>query len=230
MTVDRGSWIARLATEAVVIFASIVLALVADDWREGRAERAEETRALALIVRDLEDDARGLRTYRDRLADEEEAAARFLTLVGAGAEPDSLTRTIQGALLTYTHRPTYPSYQGLTQSGRLGLIRDSGLRDHIIGYHDARLGYLEDLQRNVETLSDRSVERLQRHLARVPAGGGTWAFRLTSDPQVLAADPEAMSALGYSAAARRWLRLRIDEVFLPENEALREAVEAYLEG
>ena len=39
-TSPRGA--ARLAGEAAVIFVSVVLALVADDWRENRNDRREE--------------------------------------------------------------------------------------------------------------------------------------------------------------------------------------------
>lgn len=228
---DALTSIGHLATESLVIFLSIVLALLADDWRESRDLRARERVALELIAHDLEAEARELATYRDRLAREEEAAARFITFAAAGAAPvDSLVSAVQGALITYNYRPSHPSYRGVAQSGQLALIRDPGLRDAIVAYHDDRVAYLEDLQRNVTTLSDRSTALLQRHVTRRRGEDGGWFFGLVGSPVAVGGDVEALSALGHAAAARRWLRLRIDEVFVPENEALRAAVAAYLAG
>lgn len=224
------SRIGRLATESVVIFASVVLALLADDWRENRNERAEEVRALESIARDLEGEARGLLVYREQLAEEEAAAARFIELASSGGPVDSLVAWAPRALLPFQYTAAHPTYEGLLRGGDLGLIRDAELRDRIVAFHSGRLAYFSDLQAEVEASTRRAVDQLTGYIARTRTDEGDWRFVLVGDPASLGADTRALSALGHAGAARMWLGRRIDGMFHPESEELRRAIEAHLEG
>ena len=47
----------RALAEGFAIFAGVLLALVADDWRETRSDRREARESLAVVMADLESDS-----------------------------------------------------------------------------------------------------------------------------------------------------------------------------
>lgn len=219
----------RLAAEFAVIFASVVLALIADDWRSGQAERAEEKRVLHLIARDLDEDAANLLYYSGRLEAQEQGAREFFRRLEQGGGGDSLMSALNAALEMWNYRPTFPAYRGLMQSGRLHLIRDDVLRDTILAHFDETVPYLDDLRARISNRHERALELLQRHIAPVPSERAMWPYQLVSSREALAADTEALSALAHAAQARAWLRFRIGEIFVPAHQELEGAVRGYLE-
>ena len=64
----------KLAAEFVVIFVSVILALLADDWRANRLLIAEERNALEAMMRDLAEDETDLNRLSGRLDGFEENA------------------------------------------------------------------------------------------------------------------------------------------------------------
>jgi hypothetical protein len=218
----------HFATEFLVIFASIVLALLADDWREARNERNAEQRALQLILRDLRTDSADLLTYRGKLAEQELHAARLFSLLESGPPFDSLATEVGPALSIWNYRPALSAYRGLAQAGRLTVIHDETLRDRVVSYHDDTIAYLDDLRESVNNRSAHVIALFEAHAGRRPAADGSWSWTVAGSADGLRRDVQALSALGNAAATRRLLRARIDDLFMKENTELRRAIEAYL--
>lgn len=75
---DRGSWAARLGLEAVVVVLSILLALFAREWWEGREtrERVDEAmRSIRTELRHNQEEIREAARYHQRVADRLAAVA-----------------------------------------------------------------------------------------------------------------------------------------------------------
>lgn len=227
---DRKT-LTRLGAEFLVIFASVVLALVADDWRQTRNERAAAERALQLVLLDLREDHGGLEIYQRRLQGQDSAAARFLDLLDEDATAEELATTVSDALNVWNYRPSYSAYRGLVQSGQLGLIREDTLRETVIRYHDEALPYLDDLRNNVVESADRAALLAERHFRRVPGPDTTrWDLRLVTSSDAVRRDAEFLGALGSAASARRWLAFRIGQIFLVFNAETAATIERYLDG
>lgn len=134
-------WAGRLFAEFLIVFLSIILAFIAEDWRQSRNDKAEETRVLRLMLRDLQDDQDDLQTFRDRLLIFEAAGVDAFDLLNSrNVHPDTLAVVLRRATGGYSYRPSFPAYAGMVQSSRLGLIQDDELRDMIITYHDETVG------------------------------------------------------------------------------------------
>ena len=189
----------------------------------------EERRALTLIARDLAENEASLRHYSQRLVDQERAGARFFRHLESGGTDDSLAVALQGALAIWNYRPALPAYRGISESGRLHLIREPTLRDSIIAHYDETIQYLDDLRARVASRNERALELLQRHMTVQANDSAGWRLTLTSSPSELKADKEALSALAHAVQSKSWLRFRIGQIFLPEDEKLRRAIEQYLE-
>ena len=107
----------RLHLEFSLVFASVILALLADEWRSDCADAAAERRALALVVRDLDADAEDLRFFRAALIAQQDAAIRFISKAQDGTQEDSLPSDAEDALRALYYRPNHPTYQGLVREG-----------------------------------------------------------------------------------------------------------------
>lgn len=227
---DRKT-LTRLGAEFLVIFASVVLALVADDWRQSRNERAAAEQALQLVLLDLREDYHALEIYQRRLQGQDSAAGRFLDLLDEGAAAEELATTVWDALNVWNYRPSYSAYRGLVQSGQLGLIREETLREAVIRYHDEDIPYLDDLRTGVVESADRAALLAGRHFRRVP-GPDTmrWDLRLVTSSDAVRRDGEFLSALASAASARRWLAFRIGQIFLVENAETAATIERFLNG
>lgn len=235
MSVGNKSW-GRLATEFGVIFVSIVLALVADDWRESRNEREDGLDSLELIVEDLDEEAGGLMRFQEQLADQAVAAAELVRLLEEGGDLGEIARTYSEVVLFYNYESAHPAYRGLAESGGLRLIEDAAIREAIVEYHDGSVLYMDGLRLIMEE-DAKTVARIgYRHFARrtTPDQDGDfsldqgWGFWPQSSPAEILADREFMGALGAAGASARFLAVRIEERFLPRNRETAEAVREYL--
>lgn len=134
MRLEREHW-PRLIAEFVVIFLSVILALLADDWRDYRQDRADERANLELIVADIREDGENLRAYARQLEARDDDAVRFLRLLDdPAASTDSLWVLMRRITRDYNHRPVTSAFDGLREAGRLELIQDAELRARILNY------------------------------------------------------------------------------------------------
>lgn len=127
----------RLLSEALVIFAGVGLALVADDWRETRGDREEAARSLELIERDLVRDSAQIEEARTEVAADLVATG---WLLGHWTQPGAATDSILVHLgeLRASARPAFSraGFEGLRASNGLRLLRSGELRDSLLQYYE----------------------------------------------------------------------------------------------
>ncbi len=219
-----------LLAEFVVVFVSIFLALLADDWRENRKLLRREQEVLHLLHRDLRDDQASQEKYREELEGGADDVRRLLdALAQPGAEPDATLALLIDAVDYWNYRPTYPTYRGLVQGGRLGLVQDPALRNALVRYHDDLVDYLEDRRAGTKAVVQRAREAVGEHLSASPDAEGRWSQVWLTSPAALAADRRAMSALAEAGRSQAYLAARIEGLFLPESRAMSAALLPFLE-
>ena len=159
--VKKSDRLTRLLGESLAIFAGVVLALAADDWRETRLERAEATASLRLMLEDLTADTA---TFRRRASTAWglTQSASWLTAHwnNAGQHPDSMRLALDrfnGGSGGFVRRG---AYEGLVGSNGLRLIEGDTLRSAISDYYqntqpaaefwwDAALGGFEEIRQGL---------------------------------------------------------------------------------
>lgn len=218
----------RLLAESLVIFFSVVLALIADDWRTARDDRAAEREYLASIVNDLELDSRALSMLDDQLGEQVAANVALLRFVEHGAGEDSVLSVIDDAMSVFNYRPSYPTYQSLVGGGDLKLVGDVDLREQLTVYHEDWAAYLNTLLDGVSNRADEVSRLLRPYVRRREVTAGVWQIVHVDSLDDLAQQVAVLNAIADCAALRSFLRRRVQELFLAENARLREAIEAYL--
>lgn len=130
------SW-PRVIAEGLVIIVSILLALAADAWWDGVQQRRGESEALTALRADLSSDAVGLASVGRALAARDSAAAWFLRNRDAASPLRDSLQYEAGLLLTLgRYQRSQAAYLSLRDGGRLGLIRDDGLRNQVVAYFE----------------------------------------------------------------------------------------------
>jgi len=132
----RVSWL-RLSAEFAVIFLSITLSLLADDWRQSRNEAETERRALQELLSDLVGDSAALADVKEQTDSHDQAMMWLYQRRGdSDVDPDSVNTQVgatQGFDPPHLLRATYT---GLLSTGQLGLIQDDVLRRGIVTYYE----------------------------------------------------------------------------------------------
>lgn len=222
----------KLAAEFFVIFVSVILALLADDWREKQLLIKEERLVLESMLVDLEEDQRAMLVFAEKL--EEIRASAALALAGLMADEAPplepwTDQMLEGSTL-WLYRPTYPTYRGLIQSGRLNLIRDPELRERLVEYHDDSVEYLFDLRMNAEHSQRALREAMNPYFIWQPADDDRWRAALHAPIEELRSDSDLQGYLGRHGRTVSWLHLRILDLFEPHNIETEESIRAYLDG
>jgi len=226
---ERQHW-PRLIAEFLVIFLSVILALLADDFRDYRADREAERTNLELILSDLRADGENLRDYAEVLERADRDALRFLELLEQpDVSRDTLWTLAMGLTRHFNHRPRTTAFDGLRDAGRLGLIQDPEVRSGILGYHNFGVRYRMDLKARVVSETVRIDELARRHFTERPGPDGGWVPHVSSTLSEIRADEELKAAISAASRDRRWLITRIETIFLPLNEDVVGRVEAWLE-
>lgn len=229
---SAGRWLGEFA----VIFLSIVLALLADDWRERRSEREEGLDALELILADLRSEANGFSHFQERLGEQAESAADLMALLENGGSPGEITGAYVGVVLYYNFEVGSAAYPGLASSGGLRLIASDTVRAALTRYYDGAIPYMDGLRLAMERDADRVAAEGRRYFVRVPPRdedgafdpGGSWGFRVTAPPEEIRTDHDFLSAVGLAGASADFLASRIGTRFMDRNASARAYVEEYL--
>ena len=232
----------RLGAEFLLIFFSVVLAFIADDWRTKQNETRAAEASLELVLRDLRQDLVGLRRLEEVHQTWNEAALELVSVVEGDATRDELSQAADVALRWGVFRPSLVGYQGLQQTGRLRWVRDLGLHDALVFHYDETLAYLERLKVREDGAAFRANELAERHFRSVPADPPK-VNRLVaiSSAAEMREDREFLGALSNLVARRRWLNYRVsgggpDDIygytgnFIVFTEQLVAAIEDYLSG
>jgi hypothetical protein len=128
----RNASISRVAIEAFVIVASILLAFAIDAWWDNRTQRRLERdylQALRIELRNAQNEI-----GRD-LAGQEDLRGRLVRFLAQGSmPPDSLRQMIRMASGVNNIAPPTAVLTDLISSGRLHLIRSADLREGLMRY------------------------------------------------------------------------------------------------
>lgn len=116
MALKQIPW-GRVTAEFIAILAGVTIALLADDWRDSRNDRAEEKTALEEVMTDLEADSVDLATQGRMLRRTEEAALWLLRRTQDHPPPDSINRRVTRLFFYATYEPLSAGYTGLRDSG-----------------------------------------------------------------------------------------------------------------
>lgn len=223
----------KLAAEFLVIFVSVVLALLADDWRTKQLLIAEERLSLEAMLRDLSEAETDQRRLTGRLQEFEDGAIATLNSWAQAELPatEEWLDQFRQAQGHYHYRNVSPTYLGLQQSGRLNLIRNPDLRDWIIELHGDLNGYLSDLYSTYDERHEALMEATTPYFAATfDSEQQRWDSQLITPLEELQADATVRTRLGNYVRTVAWLHIRIDEVLIPHNQRLRVAIQAYLDG
>jgi hypothetical protein len=158
---SRAGW-RRWVAEFVLIVAGVSVALGADSLWEYRQDRVREREHLARLREDLQENARRL---REAIAVEErqrEAAIRAFEAVARGERvtPDSARSwLLERRGLYYTDpRLLTGSFTALVSTGELRLVRDSRVRQAVVGYVPKISADKSEFDRWVERLVEYNAE------------------------------------------------------------------------
>jgi hypothetical protein len=158
----RIPWL-RILVEGAVIVASVLLALAADAWWDGRQERQEETSVLVGLQSDFRATLEVIE--RSRTASEETAAAaeQLLALTGPGAPEVSaaaMDTLLANALAGSSFDPVAATLDALMSSGDLNLIRSAELRRALAEWAPR----VERIRRQRERGDDAALDRFMPYL------------------------------------------------------------------
>ncbi|MDX1507260.1 MAG: hypothetical protein R3358_03195 [Woeseiaceae bacterium] len=146
---ESGSPVRRLTTsllgrrwsvfiaELVLVVAGILIALAIDGWIQDRQDRRSETIYLQLLSRDLEKIEDEFQHYVDFENENLATGARAYAAVADRNLPgdvDALQRVISALGSRRTLQIHSATYDDLTSTGNLQLIRDRALRERIISH------------------------------------------------------------------------------------------------
>lgn len=230
--------VGRLFAEFLVVFGGVVLAFLADDWREFRADRLTERRALELVVRDLRQDSVELERYARNLESRQRDAASFLGMLSDDeALPDSIVvRRYQAVGREFNYRPTGPAFEGLRDSGGLSLITNPAVADALLGYYDSQHRYLDDLREDEKDALATFRDLGLQHVTVLPRDDGNFLY-VAGDPSPavllsslaeMRSDRRLRASIGQLGEARSLLARRIHERFLPSLAEAVTVVEGHL--
>lgn len=129
----------RFGAEAVIIVASILLALGVDEWREERNDRELEREYLVRLLDDLVANEKMVAAQRfdDRGKIAHARAVYPYVNSGEYGDLDGPTAIVASYLASPSATPSWvdDTYEELKSTGRLSLIRNAELRHQLIGYH-----------------------------------------------------------------------------------------------
>jgi len=215
--------------EFLVVFLSVVLALLADDWRTNRDENNAERTVLEQLASELDADASDMQVYMAKLEEQRVAASTFMAHLREGAPDDSLVASLRRANFLWNYKPTYPTYQGLSRSGDLSLISDADLRRDIVSYHEDQVDLIGDFLNTVQKRSEEFRDRQDGYLGWVSGDSLNWEFKFYDHRGDLINDYSFQGALGSGANIRELVAMFVRERWNPANQSLSRAIREYLE-
>lgn len=168
------NWL-RVLVESLAIVASILLAFGVDAWWDRHVEGVEEQVALQGLAADFASDLEQLDAVVRRHEELDDRLVALDTMTSGQASalpPDSAFSYVVAMTNIYTFDARDGTLDGLIESGRLGIIQSSDLRDALIAW-----------KARVDDLAEESSDlRLAGHRVsdRISALGGPWS---TSGPE-----------------------------------------------
>ncbi len=154
----------RIFAEFVAITGAVYLGLLADDYRDFRAERDAESEYLRLFERDLDRDLEALANTRRGIESQAEAAQLIHSAIGQSNIPiDAVERAFSTLFLTWTYEQQRSTFLGLRDGAELHIIESLQLRSALIDYYEI---YQTSLQQDYMTNYSLAQQRLRVGLGR----------------------------------------------------------------
>lgn len=153
--------------EIVLVVIGILIALQVNNWNQEAKDRAAGQKLLIRIQHDLTQDTTTFRAIIDRnLRLRNEIKALLVTLYD-GVESINQVKemsNIYDKVLDQSFSPNDNTYSGIVSSGTLGLIRNPGLKEEIVGLYseydqsEAMLSSISDWMINVVAAVDTETD------------------------------------------------------------------------
>lgn len=147
----------HVLVELLLVIAGILIALWVNDWMEDRKDAQAERQYLELLARDLDNDVEVLAEVRDfQEKQAADAAAAYAAL--AGPVPPDQREAVAGRLERLVMRRTLrfnpTTYEDLTGTGNVRLIRNRALRDQVAKYYENTERVAAIIERNNQFFVD----------------------------------------------------------------------------
>ena len=223
-----GKYVFYATGEILLVMIGILLALQVNEWRDGIISKKEEIRSISLLIEEIENDHESMLLYRDQLIIQDESLKKFLHSIKLNEGIDSLKQNAFQATNVRLWRPSYPYYEGLKQSGSLKIISDPDIRNFVIDYYENLIFYLNDLRELYQNSVLESTNKLRRYVGNEPGLDGNWTLTSYKNLELLKDDVETLHTLGESGNYREFLARRVENLFIPRNEELKEILKGYL--
>jgi hypothetical protein len=141
------------------MFAGVLLALVADDWRETRSEREEARESLGVVLSDLRADSL---EFAELGAVSRHWTERASWLIHSWDRVDQSVDSVELALFSFSEggslQVSRAGFDGLQSANRIRLLESDSLRDQLLEYYQvdqvATLARYETLVRRNERLGE----------------------------------------------------------------------------
>jgi len=151
----------RVLAEGVVVVASILLALAADAWWDGRTDRSLERDALQRLYQELGEIDEVLVEWRGYHQTVSDASTELLRHTGPSAAasitPDSIAALIWTVMNVWTLDPPTATISSLESSGRLGLIRNQDILAQLAAWRSILTDHQADEQ-SLLTYTYRTIQ------------------------------------------------------------------------
>ncbi|HEX6694002.1 MAG TPA: hypothetical protein VF035_04775 [Longimicrobiales bacterium] len=204
----------RYGLELLIVFLGVSLSLLAENWRQTRADAKSESASLVRLHGDMQLDAQDMRLNASN-AETGLEAARWLTANGGTKHSaDSVSAMLTNIGVCSFFVPYTSEYTALKSSGRLSLISNDAIREGIVRLYEEQ-PFLEWLHERdclmTSDLIDSLVGRFE-FAEPLPQRRGTTRYPriLFHDGQeALLRDPVLQGQLVRLATQRQYLRDQI---------------------
>jgi len=141
----------QVGVELLLLVFGILIALAIDDWMQDRRDAQTERQNLDGIVRDLDRDLLVLKefgAYHDSQTADGIMVYRALRSEADVKDKEGVAQAVSRLISRRTLRLSHPTYSNLVGTGSISLIRNTELRDRIVGLYEANERWATIIDRN----------------------------------------------------------------------------------
>lgn len=158
--------------ELLIVTVGVLIALAISEWNNDRLERAEEVVIVERLVSDLQSDLADYQLGLEILERKEESLRRLHSvLMSADSRPSDLTQFLQDVIKSTNygwnqHRARRTTIDELMGSGKLGLIRNAGVRAAVGEFYKFERGThdrIEERETRYPSISYQLVPRANEY-------------------------------------------------------------------
>jgi len=161
----------RISVELIAIAVGVFLGLLADDYREHRADQAREREYLDALALDLDTDLETLEYTRAGILEQAQAADLIHRAVGGeSVTAADIDLAFSRLILTWTFEPQRPTYLALRDGLGIHVISHVELRSALLAYYEVdQFRLQQDYIHNYTLTQQRVRQGLNQHVRFMPA-------------------------------------------------------------